>query len=115
MVCAPLILSLPKDEPFARGSTSSPRSDGEDLDSVLQRGFVVGLRFAAVRAARFFAVAAVRFFFADFFFAVGVALVPDDTRDECLARWRTTFFGAASAAALSAKDASSASTNIFIV
>jgi hypothetical protein len=50
------------------------------------RGFVVGLRFAAVRTAGFFADAAVRFFFVDGFLTV-VAVVPDVTREECLALW----------------------------
>ena len=78
--------------------------------------FVLGLRLAAVRTAGFFAAAVVRFFFVGFFFTVVVvAVVPDETRDECLTLWRTAFFGAASAAELSANDASSAITNIFIV
>jgi len=82
----------------------------------LQRGFVLGLRLAAVRTAGFYAAAVVRFFFVGFFFTVVVvAVVPDETRDECLTLWRTAFFGAASAAELSANDASSAITNIFIV
>jgi hypothetical protein len=76
---------------------------------------VVGLRFAAVRTAGFFAAAAARFFFVVGFLKVGVVVVPDDTREECLALWRTAFFGAASTAELSAKDASSATSNIFIV
>jgi hypothetical protein len=84
---------------------------------------VVGLRFAAVRTAGFFAAAA-RFFFVDGFLTVVVAavpddargvVVPDDTREECLALCRTAFFGAASTAELSAKDASSATSTIFIV
>jgi len=75
---------------------------------------VVGLRFAAVPTAGFFAAAA-RFFFVDGFLTVVVGIVPDDTREECLTLWRTAFFGAASTAELSAKDASSAITNIFIV
>jgi hypothetical protein len=77
---------------------------------------VVGLRFADVRTVGFFVDSVVvRFFFVGFFLRVVVALVPDDTREECFVRWRTAFFGAASATELSAKDASSATSNIFIV
>jgi len=78
---------------------------------------VVGLRLAGLRTAGFFAdIAVVRFFFfGDRFLAVVVAVDPDETRDECFVRWRTTFFTAPSATALSAKEASSASSNIFIV
>ena len=82
---------------------------------VTYRGFVDGLRFAAVRLAGFFADAAVLFFFVTGFLTVVVAVVPDDTREECFVLWRTAFFGAASAAELNAKDASNATSNIFIV
>jgi hypothetical protein len=84
-------------------------------NSLPQRGFVVGLRLAAVRTAGFFADEAVRFFFVAGFLTVVVVVVPDDTREECLALWRTAFFGAPSAAEPSAKDASNATSNIFIV
>jgi hypothetical protein len=76
---------------------------------------VVGLRFACVLAVDFRAGAAVRFFFVDDFLAVVAVVDPDVTREECFGRWRTAFFGAASANELSANDASSASTNIFMV
>jgi len=45
--------------------------------------------------------------------AVGAA--PDETRDECLTRWRTAFFGAASAIDAIAKEVTIATSNIFIV
>jgi hypothetical protein len=92
------------------------------------RGFVVGLRFAVVDSftgdlfvadlpARVpllaFAVVAVFFFVAGFLPVV--AVVPDETRVECFARWRTTFLGAASATELSAKAATRATSNIFMV
>jgi hypothetical protein len=84
---------------------------------VTYRGLVVGLRLAGVRIAGFFADAAVvRFFLAERFLAVGLVVVdPDDTRDECLGRWRTAFFTAPSATELSANEASSATSSIFIV
>jgi hypothetical protein len=74
------------------------------------------LRFACVLTVDFRAgAAAVRFFFVDDFLAVVVVVDPDVTREECFGRWRTAFFGAASANELSANDASSASSNIFMV
>ena len=78
---------------------------------------MVGLRFAGARTADFFddAAVVVRFFFAARFRTVGLAVVPDDTRDECFGRWRTAFFTAPSATELSANEASSATSNIFIV
>jgi hypothetical protein len=62
-------------------------------------------RFAAEAAERLFAAGCL----------VAVALLPDDTRDECLARARRTFLGAASAVAPSANAATSATSSIFIV
>jgi hypothetical protein len=52
---------------------------------------------------------------AGFFALVTVAPDDDETRDECLARWRTIVFGAASAIELTVKTATIAISNIFIV
>ena len=92
-----------------------------------QRGLVVGRRVAgaffpgAPACAALFAFACapacavVAFFLAAGFLPV-VALAPDDTRDECFARWRV-FLGAAASAidVVSANAAISATTSIFIV
>jgi hypothetical protein len=96
-------------------AAQGPMSSSERRSAADHRGLVGSLRFVAVRLVGFFADADARFFFGDGFLTVAVAVDPDDTREECLALWRTAFVGAASAAELSAKDASSATTNIFRV
>jgi hypothetical protein len=46
-----------------------------------------------------------------------VPATPEDTRDECLVRWRTTFFAGAAASAieLTVNAATSATSNVFMV
>jgi cytochrome bd-type quinol oxidase subunit 1 len=105
---------------MSSGATNGSReTDG-------QRGLVVGRRFAgaffaapACAAPLAFACAragAVTAFFLAAGFLPVVALAPDETRDECFARWRV-FFGAAASAidVVSANAAISAITSIFIV
>ena len=65
--------------------------------------------------ARRFALAAAGARFFDVVCLPVVAVAPDETRDECLVRWRTAFFGAASAIDAIAKEATIATSNIFIV
>ncbi len=112
------------------------RSPARPVARSTYRGFVVGRRVVVADFFRtgFFATAGFRvaivpapvpllfraavaalFRTAGFFALVTVAPDEDETRDECLARWRTIFFGAASAIELTVKAATSAISNIFIV
>jgi hypothetical protein len=85
------------------------------VSSSTYRGFVVCRRFRAGFPATAGFRAAVFFLIAGFLAVVTVAPDDDETRDECLARWRTIFLGAASAIELTVKAATSAISNIFIV